>query len=86
MRVTRLAVVSAAIVLFSAGAFAAETQTASANAAPKDKLICKALVHEGMAVPTAVQCHTQHYWDEVRWGQQQAIMDLQLHAALHHGH
>ncbi|HUJ02228.1 MAG TPA: hypothetical protein VLW75_01210 [Rhizomicrobium sp.] len=86
MRVASLAIASAAVLLFSASAFAADIQTASTGQPSKDKLICKALYHEGMIVRGAVQCHNQSYWDRVRWEQQQAIMDMQLRGDLQTGH
>ena len=85
MRVAHLAIATAAVLLFSASAFAAETQTAANDQPSKDKLICKALYHEGMVVRTAAQCHTQAYWDKARWEQQQEVMDMQLRGDLQTG-
>jgi hypothetical protein len=85
MRVASFAIASAAVLLFSASAFAATSQTASTDQQSKDKLICKALYHEGMMVRSATQCHDQAYWDNVRWQQQQAVMDMQLRGDLQTG-
>lgn len=85
MRVASLAIASAAALLFSASAFAANTRTASTDQPSKDKLICKAMYHEGMVVRRNVQCHDQAYWDNIRWQQQQAVMDMQLRGDLNGG-
>ena len=82
MRIAHLAIVSGAAMLFAASAFAADTQTAATDTSGKDRLICKALVHEGMAIPTRVQCHDQRFWDNVHCQQQEAIMQMQLNADL----
>ena len=82
MRTTLLAIVAGAGLLFSAAAMAdpsaANLQTASTSESPR--LVCHLMVHEGMLVPTATQCRTQRYWDQIRYREQQAISDWERHS------
>jgi len=78
MRTTLLAIVTGAGLLFSAAAMAdqsANLQTASAS--DSTRLVCRLMVHEGMLVRSATQCHTQRDWDQIRYREQQAISDWQ---------
>ncbi len=85
MRIAHLAMLSGAALLISASAFAADTQTASTDASgtQNEPLICRAMVHEGMVMTHATQCHTQRWWDRVRHDQEKAISDMQIRSSQH---
>ena len=78
MRTTLLAIATGAGLLFSAAAFADETASLQTASASSDKqIVCHFMVHEGMVVPHATQCHTQRYWDNQRRLVQQSVRDFQ---------
>jgi hypothetical protein len=73
----------AALAVFAlpATSFADGTQTQAAQPVaaqpdPSQKVVCKAMSHEGMLVKTNV-CHTQAEWDQMRTAQQHSVSDFQ---------
>jgi hypothetical protein len=86
MRTPLLAIIAGAGLLFSAAALADETQatapmqTAAANST--ETLICRAQYHEGMVLKRAAQCHTQRWWDQNRYLQQQELRQIQIRGDL----
>lgn len=83
MRTAIFAFVSGVALLFSAGAFADQTQPAQVQtaSATSDTMICHRIYHEGTLV-SGMQCHTKHWWDLNRFRQQQALSDLQLRGSM----
>jgi hypothetical protein len=65
----------AGLCLIGSAAYAADQQQSTSGS--PDKLVCKVLIHEGMATNKVV-CHSQARWDTIQRGNSDAVLQFQV--------
>jgi len=86
MRVLFFAAIVAAVPLLPLAALAEDSPPAPQQAAPTEdsKLICRQIVHQGMAA--RAECHTQRQWDSMREYGQRQLRETQQRGLLSNPH